>query len=161
MRRRGFTLIELLIVVAIIAIITASTMALLILPLQEHAVGEIQVAVDRGMARTIPRLMEDVREATRAEAKDQTLHLYAHDDGQVVWSLGSDGILRREVLEADGESDPGNAAPILEQVGTFEPAVDSDVVTVQLAVGFEKLDHRFYQQQSLTIPMATAWRHKP
>lgn len=134
---RAFTLIELLIVVAIIAVISASSLAVLTGPMYERVRAEDQQAFETGSGLFFATVIADAHRAaslevspTDSSATTQTLTFQIADatTSTVRYTVNSAGILSRSV---DGKL-TANLAPGI-QVLTAEKQSTASLWTVTLA----------------------------
>lgn len=159
---RGVTLIELLIVIAIIAVMSAATLAVITAPLQEDVLSRMDAATEAGLASFFSALAQDAHTAATlepvAEAPGLRLKGAGGEGGaaDVVYFVDGHRRLRRAVVAAgsvpgsgpaggaDGRTGEGAApAPgtaLLEDVQelTAEPAAEGRLWKVRVRGGTER-----------------------
>jgi prepilin-type N-terminal cleavage/methylation domain-containing protein len=104
-RRHAFTLIELLIVVAIIAIMSAASMAMLVAPLREQVFNDIRLEQEAGASRLFTQITADAHDALDAVYTEldgvNRLQIEKWNGTKIIYEVGPGRELRR--IE-DGQS---------------------------------------------------------
>lgn len=155
---RGFTLIELLIVIAILAIISATTMGLLIGPLREQAKAESLAAMEADANRAFLHLTQDIHSAT-AFSSEKNGYLLTLPAGKVAHWFLEDGALRRRLTEAGAEP-PGHTPQVAENVTAFllEPAEEGRAIRLTLRCEVEVVQVRQRSERVATLTLGNPFR---
>jgi prepilin-type N-terminal cleavage/methylation domain-containing protein len=142
--RSGFTLIELLIVTAIVAILSAATLALFVSPLREYARTNRVAEAEAGLGLALATLTADAHGAVRIEDDGRFIRFRnASGDNDAVYLRDNGGVLRRFVWPRVNDdlpapySSPGSV--IASELLRSEVKVDEAARTVSfvLATGGE------------------------
>lgn len=138
---RGVTLIELLIVVAILAIMSASLLAVVVAPIREQVITDIRVEQLEGTTILLSRFVEDAHLSGQMElAQDGTvIHFSSRGSTErnIVYKMDDAGIIRRyfnpddEALRALLDEDTTNGllyqgTPILAMGKHFQVTQEGD-----------------------------------
>lgn len=126
-RRTGFTLIELLIVVAIVAIMSAASMAILVGPMQVQALSSMHHSAQAGATTALARMVDDAHQSASlapAPGTTGTLVMQSLVPGQpaILYYVDANRNLRRvqTTTDAFGAATQANAgAALLNDVQTF------------------------------------------
>ena len=147
-QRHGFTLIEILIVIAIIAIGSASLMGAILLPMRDHFMASQQAAWQSGATAFFHRLVEDVRTADGMEIDEKGAVTFLHGERTRVYTVDPRGILRME---------PGGVA-LLTDVESLTVGRDGEgVLHVDLLGGVEVQQSSLILRRELTLNAPKWW----
>lgn len=176
-RAGGFTLIELLIVVAIVAIMSAATMAVVIAPSQENARAETQMDLETGAALFFSRLAAEVHESAGIETAANPLALvvaprrpgarwtaYFVDNQKKLRHAETDEGQAKGILRGDiGAELKARSAALVPGVVELK-AVHSDangLWTISLRAETERLNETFAIQRQVELAPGNAWTGGP
>lgn len=147
--RRGLTLIELLIVVAVMSILTASTLAFITGPMHDERIATREAAQEAQLTSFFARLTAEVHRAESVEAGEAFVLLRGAsvppgEDETLVYYRNAAGTIMRVPLRAgaaaaaaawaapDSET-PAEASPVVEGVRVFACATEpADLLRVML-----------------------------
>lgn len=156
LRHRAFTLIELLIVIAIIAIVTASSMAVMTAPAEENVFANADYEAEAGQGLLFGRLAMDCHAATTATVEQERLVLEGADS--TLYFVDEKRRLRRAAFKA-GEPPPAPGdvpvgSALVPNVHTFDLNTRTPgAVAVRLAVRQKQLfrDRIGYREGTFNI----------
>lgn len=116
---KGFTLIELLIVVAILSIFSAGSLAVIMAPPEEHAFAGIEQAQQAGLDTAFAALVADSRAAQGASYDEaDSIIRFTAPAGDTIYHVDEAGLLRRSAGLPPGGAAAGGVA-LLEGVTAF------------------------------------------
>jgi prepilin-type N-terminal cleavage/methylation domain-containing protein len=163
--RRGYTLIEMLIVVAILAVFSASSLVIVTAPMYERVYADIEAPREAGLATLLPALVADAHAAASAEAPDGAFILRgaAPDGGDVAYFVDSAKQLRRAQAAAGASVDEMRAqtagAALIEDIEVFSAAHDEATglwsVTVRAATS--RLARNMSADRTIAVAVGKAW----
>jgi prepilin-type N-terminal cleavage/methylation domain-containing protein len=158
----AFTLIELLIVVAIIAIMSAASMAVIVAPMQERTFASLDHSRQAGESTLLARLVEDTHSAARiptAEAGRLVLETTGSAALRITYHVDTDHHLRRHVAKlSEPAAADGTGAALIDDVLSFTPELVSDgrQCRVQIASGVVKYNRPVGSRQDVVLAVGSA-----
>ncbi|MBX7247151.1 MAG: prepilin-type N-terminal cleavage/methylation domain-containing protein [Candidatus Sumerlaeaceae bacterium] len=160
---RAVTLIELLIVVAIIAIFSGGSMAILIAPAQEQAYAGIEVPAETGCSRLFAALVADAHSATAVEhdaATSTTIFRAAADGKDVVYRVDANARLRRIAgAQADDKiPDSSRGSMLIESISEFSLVrQQGNLWRVSVASNTRRMARNLGLHRSLDVAVGRSW----
>lgn len=146
-RRRGITLIELLIVVAIVSLLSAATLAMVVVPMREAKLADSETSSVVALSAAFPALVADAHGALRAERTDTGVRFVPAAGDPAEWSLGADAVLRRHAGD-------GAAVALAERVRGFEATVGADRVSLAITLDTAHDAHAIAHRRDVTLSLA-------
>ncbi|MCX7718337.1 MAG: prepilin-type N-terminal cleavage/methylation domain-containing protein [Candidatus Sumerlaeaceae bacterium] len=164
-RHAGFTLIETLIVVAMLAIFTASSLVMVTAPMYERVYADIEAPREAGLATLLPALVSDAHAAASAEAPDGAFVLRGAAPGgdDIAYFVDTAKQLRRAQASAGAswEDLRGRAAgaALLEDIEAFSASHDESagLWRVTLRTATTRLGRKMSADHTITVAVGKTW----
>ena len=157
MKRRAFTLIELLIVIAIISILASATFGLIVMPLREQVLLEMDSRMHRGATVTFGTLVQDFHLAetvTLPSEENSDLLIESASGERIVYTLQD-----RRLYRQRGEDRSG--ALMMEWVSEWNvQSVTSSRYEVTLAAEVVHFERPMSYSRTVTLTTEKPWLQK-
>lgn len=151
-RRNAFTLIELLIVVAIIVILSAASLALVVAPLKDQVTTTLQMEQEAGMARLFTYLIADAHNANEVSIADEgdfpVLRIGFEGGDPVQYAVDAGGNLRRSTGD--------RTMLLVEGMRSFRVKRDGDVLHVELTAAKDLYRRSWEIERALDLNIGVA-----
>ncbi len=157
-RDRAFTLIELLIVIAILAIMTASSIAVITVPMREQVISGMEASNEAGVSAFFSKLIPDAHGALELQPTSQpqgvTLIGAAPGGGDVTYFIDGNKRLRRTTRSpGDAPAAPAEGAALLDDATslTADAQPDTGLWRITVNAGVERLGRDMRLQRSVDV----------
>lgn len=169
-KARAFTLIELLIVVAIISILSAGSMAIVVAPGQERVLAEEEHALEAGAGLFFATLVSDAHSASALESHDSpkalVLRQAASGGEDVVYYVDAKHVLRRGILAGEktaafieGKASLDSDPAVLANVGQLSASRDaqSGLWRVRLQSSLSRIGRQIGIDRQVLLAPGKSW----
>jgi prepilin-type N-terminal cleavage/methylation domain-containing protein len=168
---RGVTLIELLIVIAMMSIFAAGSLAVVVAPAREHAYASREMLFESGAAAFFSAITNDMHSARTVRALTEppavVLEGVAANGGGMAYWVDGAGMLRRAVLTASEAAattggataalTPGRGSVMLEKVTVLDAAPEGGAWRVKLVARASDAGRAMEVSHEVLLLAGTAW----